>query len=352
MKSARVYFPQLDGLRAVAVLIVVIGHELLTTRWHELASVGVLLFFVLSGFLITTLLCVEERDTGAISLRGFYLRRALRILPASYFLLAVTAVLVAAGWVTDVKWSNIAAAILYVRNLFGTGATLTHLWSLSLEEQFYLVWPLLFVAIPPRARLRSALGIIAVCVAWRTTAMSLHLYDRQPGTYYIRTDFRFDSILAGCALALATKDRPGAVRYAARFALPLPILAALVASCLDTDARFAPYVLTVQTLLATALLAHLVTVEGDGFGRLLSTAPLRWVGRLSYSWYLWQQIFLVTREPSWGPLRRFPVDVIASIAAALVSFYVVERPFLRWKSRLPREIAGAVSGRALERAAG
>jgi peptidoglycan/LPS O-acetylase OafA/YrhL len=332
------YYPQLDGLRALAVLIVVGGHELLDTPAHEVAALGVLLFFVLSGFLITTLLCDEDRDTGRVDLGAFYLRRAMRILPAMYALLAVTALLVAIRRVTDVPWRDFAAAVLYVRNLFGRGTSIAHLWSLSIEEQFYLVWPLLIIMVPSGARLVTAAALVLAGVTWRATAMTLHLFDYN-GIYYMRTDFRLDSILSGCVLALLLRSDDVRVikwaRIVAKVSYPPALLAVLFALILvPLPSSCAPYVLTAETSLATMLLLHLIVLDSDIFGRILSTRTLRWLGRLSYSWYLWQQVFIVTRVPSWGIVRKFPVDILASFAAALTSYYAVERPFLRWKRAL------------------
>src|SRR5947208_7437220 len=109
--------------------------------WHRLAGFGVMLFFQLSGFLITGVLTASAEEYGRIDLREFYVRRALRIFPAAYTFLAFVALAVALGWVTDVSWPGLAIAALYLRNIAGHDVTLGHLWSLSIEEQFYLVWP-------------------------------------------------------------------------------------------------------------------------------------------------------------------------------------------------------------------
>jgi peptidoglycan/LPS O-acetylase OafA/YrhL len=258
-----------------------------------------------------------------------------------YTLLGVTALLVAGGYITDVKWSSFVAAALYVRNLFGKGNTLDHMWSLSLEEQFYLSWPFMLMVTPKPVRLTMALACIGVVVAWRAAAISLHLFDYNLGIYYIRTDFRFDSILAGCALALAHRG----TKFLAwvRFTPPLVLLAALLLTVRHPRGSYA-YELTFQTALTTALVARLVMVDSDAFARLLSTPPLRWVGRLSYSWYLWQEMFLVTRTPSWGMVRQFPLNIVASLGAAMASYYIVERPFLRWKDVIAsRKLRGPVA---------
>ena len=133
---------RIDGLRGIAIVLVLFGHEAdFTLGLHvlgEIGAVGVLLFFVLSGYLITATLEWELADTGRINRREFYLRRAMRILPAFWTLIAVTVALKLAGLVTDVTWKAVAACLFFVRNVRGRGQSLGHIWSLSLQEQFYL----------------------------------------------------------------------------------------------------------------------------------------------------------------------------------------------------------------------
>ena len=332
--SNRFYLSQLDGFRAVAILVVIVGHEMLGGPFHELAAAGVLLFFVLSGFLITTLLLREEEKNGRIGIGPFYVRRALRILPAVYVFLLVCAGLVRLGLVTDTPWSNFAVAVLYLRNVFGRGETLAHLWSLSLEEQFYLVWPAFFALAGRSSRLKISSLVIVAVVVWRAAAMIMHLYDYNLGIYYERTDFRFDSILVGCALAFVMASPTLAARVRRIPALAgVAAVAVLALTVVVKPAWFLPFQLTVQTLCAVTLLAF--ALQGGHFAKTLSSRPLRFVGRISYSWYLWQQIFIVTKTPSWGWLRTFPVDVFLSLGAAVASHYLIERPFLRLKDALP-----------------
>lgn len=137
------HFPQLDGLRGLAIVLVLAGHVLeFGFGIHtDFGGLGVLLFFLLSGFLITGLLDREKTRTGAISLRAFYIRRVLRLFPALFIFLATQCVLIETRVVTDTPWYAVAACLLYVRNIWGRGSTTGHIWSLSLEEQFYTSWP-------------------------------------------------------------------------------------------------------------------------------------------------------------------------------------------------------------------
>ena len=210
------HFPQLDGLRGSAVLIVVIGHTLVFRlgfgyRWTHFALLGVLVFFVLSGFLITGLLCSEERRFNKISLKNFYLRRVLRILPAFSVFLLIVCVLIHLNLVIDTPWTSIAVSMMFLKNIFGSGITVAHLWSLSLEEQFYLAWPLIFSVIGRRRILAPTLGLILGIVVYRTAAINLAPYLHGSGIFELRSDFRMDSILVGCALALLLDRRPGAI---------------------------------------------------------------------------------------------------------------------------------------------
>ena len=157
----RVYVPGLDGVRALAVGLVIFEHSVVFDQFSHFGSVGlsgghtgVALFFVLSGYLITTLLLREEERTGFISLRFFYIRRALRLFPALWLYLFVVAVLTLAGWLPHNPWHSFFSSLLYFRNIVGRGHETDQLWSLSIEEQFYIIWPLILIGLP------SAIGSV------------------------------------------------------------------------------------------------------------------------------------------------------------------------------------------------
>jgi peptidoglycan/LPS O-acetylase OafA/YrhL len=330
----------LDGLRGIAILLVIVGHTLAGMNVHRcayrLGTLGVNLFFVLSGFLITGILCAEFQSRGGVDLRRFYCRRALRIFPAAYAMLTVVGIAVLLGWVTDVSWKTFAASGLYLRNIFGRGHTLDHLWSLSIEEQFYLIWPPVLAWCGVRRGLWIAsIGALAfLCL--RTVAIATDMFPYASGVFYERPWFRFDSLLAGCWLGVAYARDPRLwARLSAalrRVVNPLWIMPAAIGwSWWAEDWLWArPIYLSVQLLLVTLL--FVAAVISDGVVRRTLMHPwMRWLGRYSYSLYLWQQIFLVTREPSWGWLRSFPVNVGLLIVFALASYHLIERPFLRLK---------------------
>ena len=332
------YLPELDGLRAVAIGLVIVGHTMsgslaLGGPWHRLGELGVMLFFVLSGFLITGILCASEEAYGRVDLREFYLRRALRIFPAAYAFLAACAVAMACGWISDTSWKTFAAAALYLRNIFGRGVSLDHLWSLSLEEQFYVLWPPVMLWIGVRRG--TSVAAIAACgvVAFRTMAILRHWFPYESGVFYERPWFRFDSLLVGCWFALLRAHHVVTWRRLVGFARwlhPLWVVPAAITWSLwgeDLPGAHAVY-LTIQLGFAAAIL--LAVLSGAARG-LLTHSALRAIGRLSYSLYLWQQTWLVSTRPSWGWIRAFPINLLSLAVSAVVSYRVVERPLLRLK---------------------
>ena len=343
------HMPRLDGFRAVGILLVLIGHTLtfslrLSPAWGAVGGGGVILFFALSGFLITSLLCNEEARQGKIDVFGFYRDRILRIFPAFYFLLAVTSVLIALKLVLNVPWYSVGVCAFFLRNIFGRGDSLTHIWTLSLEQQFYAFWPLLIRAVKCRFALPWAVGGVVLVTLWRTVAIMLQLWRYENGRFYVRPDFRLDSILIGCCLALVLYRPLDAGRAAyrrmleqcARLAHPVWVLPAFVAWTVTTCSSVAmrPYFVTVQMALAGLLLLNVVLCPETTWARWLASSWLRQIGRFSYSIYLWQQIFLVEKFPDWGWVRAFPFDVGGACLAGVLSYYVIERPFLNWKKRL------------------
>ena len=323
-----------------------IGHEGDFSLGHTLAgqvgAAGVLLFFILSGFLITGMLHTELTGTGEIDLYDFYVRRALRILPALWVLIAVTVLLMLLGLVTDVTWKAVLACLFFVRNIRGRGQSLGHVWSLSLQEQFYVIWPFIMSRLGLRRALYAAATLIAACTLWRTVAIATHLYVYETDVFYLRTDFRLDSILLGCWIALALRDEQIAPRLTRVFsAVPLIVSATLLIgwalSACDIVA-LRPVFITVEMVLASLVFGRLLVAEPSVSAvRVLEHPWTVWIGMMSYSLYLWQQLFAVTREPSWGVIREFPLNLAFIVTAALISNRLIERPALRWRKRWMRD---------------
>ena len=340
--------PALDGVRALAVAFVVLGHVddiLLPGGRDPLPGgfLGVDVFFVLSGFLITRLLLDERARTGRLALGRFYLRRSARLLPAVAVLVAAHALWV---WIADVgvtgaeEADSVLVVGLYVSNwahllhrdlAFG----LQHLWSLSVEEQFYVVWPFLVWATRRRPGvLWVVIGTgIAVAIAVRG-----QLWD--DGVHwlliYIRTDARMDALLVGCALGFAHQrgwlDRANVgVRRGGGAAGLMVVLAAALALQPDRELLYGPG-FTVVAVASAALIAG-VLEPGWWLHRLLSLRPLRALGRVSYGVYLWHFPVFLGVVHAW-PEASAPATVAVAIAGTAVavttSWTLVERPVLRW----------------------
>ncbi|PTL81430.1 acyltransferase [Vitiosangium sp. GDMCC 1.1324] len=337
--------PGLDGLRALSIGLVILYHCAHTEGFPDIALlkavartgvVGVQVFFVISGFLITWLLLGEEEKTGRIDLKGFYYRRALRILPPAFVYLAVVAVMAAFRGL-PVTNRELLASVFFVRNLnLGDSAFTKHFWSLSIEEQFYLVWPLLLMWLPRRARLWATAGLICAEPLWRQLN-TWHYGATQ--VMWTRTDLRYSGLLVGALLALVL-EAPQLKAKLDRLLAFGPWLFAVAGATLMGLMHIFPEASSkllqvdpglIQALLIVVMLVVLVEGRGGVFSSFFELAPIRWVGRISYSLYLWQQLFCFESTGPW--FERFPLNVLASFALAAASYYFIEQPVLRWRDR-------------------
>ena len=323
--------PELDGLRGIAVLVVLAAHARVTPVAAEGGLAGVTLFFVLSGYLITRLLIAERTTIGRVDLRAFYMRRALRLFPALGALLIVVLVGYAIGlWESNRADLGVAipAVILYAGNwVAATGASfgvLGHTWSLAVEEQFYLVWPVLLLLLLSRVSLRAvAVGAVLIAVLvtpWRLVL----LMNGQLGWAFNGTDTHADALLLGCAIAILGTKLPATLGW-------LGVLGLIATSIVWIGGGG----LLIMVPLAT--IASALAVAGSP--QALGWRPLAFVGTISYGLYLWHFLFI------WSGLPAIVV-VAASFAAAIASYYVVERPFLRLKDRWGTTSAPMPSGSA------
>jgi peptidoglycan/LPS O-acetylase OafA/YrhL len=338
--------PSLNGLRAAAVGLVLLAHfadpyapASLSRQVSTFGWVGVDLFFVVSGFIITTLLLRERDRAGRVSLRAFYTRRALRLLPAYYaYLLAV-----ALAWpepLTDRDWVGV---LTYTQNFTpGLGSwPVSHFWSLSLEEHFYLVWPAAIALLGPRGAARLAAAVVVVSPALRAAALRYIPPDPTGHPAAFLTWCRADTIAAGCLLAFVART-PGGRRLLGRLdRRPVAHAAVALAVVFGTWAALplfpAPAVPFYFTLLAaglTTLVWLAVARPASAAGKVLNSRPVVWVGVLSYSLYVWQQPFSDPRGGAWW--QGLPVGPGLAVGCAVLSRYLVERPFLRVKDRLGR----------------
>lgn len=299
-----------------------------------LGPLGVRVFFVISGFLITTLLLSEARRTGSVSLLHFYFRRTLRIFPPFYLYLAVISLLAAAGSLTLQPYDMLHALTYTVNYHRHRAWHIGHAWSLSVEEQFYLLWPALFRWLGDVAAGRALVIYLLLAPVWRmVVALAWPAQQLGIGETFFTTA---DAIATGCLLALwrpRLLANPAYRRHVDSrwfFALPPALFA------VNALGRFAKLDWLVGTTVQNLLIAVLVerlTRETGWMGRALNLRPVVLVGLWSYSVYLWQQVFLNHHDQaSW--YTAFPQNLGLVVCVAAVSYYVVERPFLLWRERL------------------
>jgi peptidoglycan/LPS O-acetylase OafA/YrhL len=360
--GASSYLPTLDGWRAVAIGLVLVDHgadALITAARHvhlDLARLldanlrmiiglfGVHIFFGLSGFLITTRLMDEERKTKTVSLKKFYLRRLFRIQPpALAFLLVVGAL----GWarVIPVHRGSWLSAMLCFANLTSVPHTwyTGHFWSLAVEEHFYLLWPMLFLVLGSRARIAGALAFALGLALWRSVAFKYHLTfsESNVAQFWGRTDIQAEGLMWGCLAALVGKRaslRAWVDWLCTRkmFWLWLGVLLASVfVHSRDWKTNF--LLKTVAAALIPLVLLGTVRHPTLWVGRILESSVLRWVGRISYSLYLWQQVFFAwdaERAPALGVLQTWPLNLACALLLAAASHYFLEKPVIALGRRL------------------
>lgn len=352
--SGKFHLSGLDGVRALAVAGVLLYHGDLP--WLQGGFLGVDVFFVLSGFLITSLLVREIEQTGRLDIAGFYARRLRRLVPA-LLLLLLGAVIAAGFFVPDaagrVRGDGLAA-LLYVSNwwlvfnqesyfeFISRPPLLQHLWSLAIEEQFYLLWPIAAYALI-RVGGRAGLGVIALALSAASTVWMAYLAgtrgypDVDPSRIYFGTDTHCMGLLLGAALASVwhpwhASKTPGRLVNVALTALGAVALAGVAAAYVAVGER-SPLLYRGGFLAVSLVVCGLIVAAshpGSAFGRLLGMQPLRWMGERSYGLYLWHwPIFVMTR-----PGLDVPVEGAANLALRLVltalvaelSYRFVEHP--------------------------
>jgi peptidoglycan/LPS O-acetylase OafA/YrhL len=299
----------------------------------DYGHLGVLVFFVISGYLITRLLLPTMRKNGRVSLKLFYARRALRLFPAAYTFIACICVLWVAG-IVHLHAGDIWYAVTYTMNFFPSRSwQVGHLWSLSTEEQFYLIWPCTIVFLGPRRAGWCAIGAIVLGPVARWGAW---FFLR--GTAYRDLEMFpmvADSIAMGCLLAMISGWLEAKDWYM-RLLRPIYSTGLVALVLLLNRYMYHTVVSVLGTSLMIASLAILVHrciyCPRDWIGRALNWKPIAFVGTLSYSLYIWQQLFLNRNASAW--VNRFPQNLLLAVAAALGSYFLLERPFLKLRRRL------------------
>ncbi len=357
VRHSLTYLPGLDGLRALSVLAVVAYHA--DVKSLPGGFLGVEVFFVLSGYLITSLLLSEHHADGTVDIVAFWRRRARRLLPALAVMLAVVSAGALLFWRDAVEQlrGDLVAAMLYVSNWWqiiedqsyfestGRPPLLQHLWSLAVEEQFYVLFPLVLVFALRRAR-RAVVGLALVGLALASAWWMAHLFEpySDPSRVYYGTDTRLSGLLLGSALAFVVV--PGAGRHVTatgarlRDAIGWIGLAGLVWAFMRIN-EFDPFVYRGGFVLVDiATLAVIVAIARteSRFGRLLGVAPLEWIGRRSYAIYLWHwPIVVVTRPGLDVAIDGFPLLVLRvglTLVLAELSYRFVEQPIRTGEMRL------------------
>ena len=357
------YIPTLDGWRAVAILAVMAshaGHSYSAASGREnlfdrIASGthGVNLFFAISGLLITSRLLEEWDTNGRVSLKRFYTRRAFRILPPALLYLGVVALLGALG-LLPVVWSEFVAATLFFRNYLpailgpnGAGFFTSHYWSLGVEEHFYLFWPALLLLAGRKRALPVAIAIAVLVAAWRHVEAwrEIMLYNAIQPTYFARSDTRIDSIMWGVVAALALA-RPEVRAFVERY-LSTIVYLALVALYGAIVYRYGTRPTFWEAAIVPVLIVGTVLRPRSVLARVLENPVMRWIGRLSYSLYLWEFFFVYYAgvPTTLGVWQKFPVNLIAAVACATASYYLVERPLIR----VGHKLAPAIPHDAMDR---
>jgi len=333
--------PSLDGLRAISILLVIVGHSSdslnaphFLIHFGHLGNLGVRCFFIISGFLITTLLLKEQAKTGSISMGGFYTRRALRIFPASLAYLGIIATCYALGLLT-LKPGDLIHALTYTINYrYNPAHWVRHLWSLSVEEQFYLLWPGLLWWVGNRKGMKAAWGVVIAGPAIR--AIMLFVFHASDSALTKQFEAVADTLATGCLLSL-NFNRIGAIHWYQRFQASKFFWIISLGLVLGGNGLYVLgpgfFYVVGQSIanLGTALCIDWCIRNSNGnVGRVLNWRPIVYVGTLSYSLYLWQNAFL---NPDWDAWpAKLPINLLLAFLMAMGSYYIVEKPFLRLKN--------------------
>jgi peptidoglycan/LPS O-acetylase OafA/YrhL len=330
--------PCLDGLRAISIGLVVISHfvgalglQINTT----VGNLGVRVFFVISGFLITSILASEFEKTSNLNLKKFYFRRTLRIFPAYYFYISVIFLFTLIGFY-DISKRSFISPLTYTSNyLFPNVWELGHTWSLSVEEQFYLLFPGILLILGLRRTKKLLLFIILVAPVIRL----INLNDTPPSSDGLVTQWlafgfhtNMDALATGCLLSLGRKELHLNEHYIKFLDSPkivpvLPVIIFFVIFCSGFTFAFFSLGFTIMNIAIALTIDWLIVNHESDFGKILNSPSFVFVGTLSYSIYLWQQPFINYSEGKTWTL--FPFNIILMILFSLFSYFVVEKKFLQ-----------------------
>ena len=339
----RSHLPALDGLRAVAVALVILYHA----GWKVPGGLGVLVFFVLSGFLITWLMLKEADGYGTVSLKQFYIRRSLRIFPA-FYVFACLGISVLLMFHKHIVWPQALAALTYWSNYYQAirgdpNTLLSHTWSLAIEEQFYLLWPSVFLFFLRKRNGLAKFLVVVIAMVWIHRLVLLILVHVNRGYCYEAFDTRADSLAAGCLLAVLLWNRKfqGFFNWICSSQwLAVSFIVALTASS-AAELYFGRYYrdaigLGLDSLLVAICIPQLISFWNTPAFGWLNWSWMRHVGVLSYSMYLYQQAIISPAKKLTAGLPVF-VDLLVVfvlvVLCAEASYRLVEHPALRLKEK-------------------
>lgn len=364
-RSRAAHLDSLDGVRGVAVLTVMLYHAHIAA--FRGGFLGVDIFFVLSGFLITSLLFREWQEAGSVDLKRFYLRRGLRLLPALLVLLALALAFPRvftprlANGESPRLWLAALAAISYASNWVRAFdltemSFLQHTWSLGIEEQFYTLWPLgLLLLLRARKRRLTSIAVVCAGIAGSAVLRAVRWQGRETLLRdYYSLETRLDSLLIGCLLALLLSwdlvPRTGRWTAAIRTSAvgSVAVLAVMINRAEYAGPATYHWLLLVAALCVGIVLLHLVHSPSRGMEAVLTIPALVWLGRISYGVYLWHSPIQtgvlgearMLRLGFTGPLR-IAIPFALTIAVAAASFYLLERPILRANTKRRQRVAAA-----------
>lgn len=338
LKSSHLH--SLDGFRGISILLVVIGHTCarMDSRLLQFffnGSLGVYVFFVISGFLITTLLLKEKLKTGTISLKNFYMRRFLRIFPVAYLYLITLGIL---NYLLNLQVPMLAftGAALYIMNFeyFQVNWYTHHYWSLSIEEQFYLIFPSI---LKKNLRFYSWLLPVLLLVIPVIVLLCRHNYFLSHSWFYqfIYYLLQFDGILTGSFFALLYFKNMIPMALIEKYKIPLNLILITITLFIH-NIREMEWLSHISPFLIATIIVSNLEVKNDFIFRILNNKYLAKIGILSYSLYIWQQLFTMTRSESTYkviPWYSFPINVFVLFAVSYISYNYYEKGFLKLKSR-------------------
>ncbi len=342
--------PSLNGIRAFSIVIVILSHLVENDKIISLHSnfrllqngqFGVNIFFILSGFLITKILVNEYWENGNISLMNFFMRRTLRIFPAYYFLLVIYFVLQLQGLISlnKIEWFS---SITYTRQFFKVGWLCGHFWSLSVEEFFYLIYPFTFIIFYKSKERYNIILIASVLLLFPLFRYLGSIY--MPNTSGYNLFYRGDALVIGCLIGLnydTIKVRmPNNVIY--------PLCALLILFIYQHANYFflntklinvligRPGESLLDNILISFLIVYCIENKSNIVYKILNSRVLNFIGVLSYSLYLWQQLFMSEENIVNGWLKNllvFPTNLFMTVIMALISYYVIEKPLFKLKDK-------------------